>query len=506
MTSTHKIRTRYAPSPTGIPHVGNVRSALFAWLFARHNGGTFILRIEDTDQNRYDARAEQAIIESLDWLGLDQDEGPEVGGDFGPYRQSERLELYGRAARRLIEQADAYYCYCSPERLDRVRKEKQARKEPPGYDNHCRDRQFGPEESFPLFEGASDKAVVRFKMPLEGATTGYDQIRGEVTWENRLIDDFVILKSDQFPTYHLASVVDDHAMEITHVLRADEWLPSLPRHWLLYEAMGYEKPVFAHLPLILGNDRSKLSKRHGAVSVFEYRDQGLLPEALANFLALLGWSLDDHSEKFTLQELVEGFTLERVSASPAVFDVDKLEWMNGVYIRALSEDEFVEKTVRFWEETGAEKRVLAEQLRPLVPLIQERTKRLEEVWPQVSFFVEDISYPAIRIWAGMGVKSAQKADAAGEEIGLPEDAPQVRGWLDSARVRLADMSTWQADSMESDLRALADKLDAKPRLIFGALRVATTGSTVSPPLFETMEALGQEESLRRIERAVSILS
>ncbi|MBM4448931.1 MAG: glutamate--tRNA ligase, partial [Chloroflexi bacterium] len=294
------VRVRFAPSPTGFPHVGNIRTALFNWLFARHSGGVFIVRIEDTDVARRVKGALEGILGGLRWLGLDWDEGPEVGGKYGPYFQSQRLDLYREAAKRLVAQGDAYYCYCSSERLAEIRAEQQKRKQSVGYDRHCRDL-TGAERKQKEAEGITP--VVRFKMPLEGQTSFKDIIWGEIVVENSTLDDYVLLKSDGYPTYHLANVVDDHLMEISHVLRAEEWLSSVPRHKLLYQALGYEMPLLAHLPMILGTDRSKLSKRHGAVSITEYKEQGYLPEAMVNFLALLGWSLDDKTEIFSRDEL-----------------------------------------------------------------------------------------------------------------------------------------------------------------------------------------------------------
>lgn len=500
-----KIRTRYAPSPTGIPHIGNIRSALFAWLFARHNNGDFIVRIEDTDQARYDADAERAIIDSLNWLGLNQDEGPDVGGKYGPYHQSKRLDLYHEAAKRLVTNGHAYYCYCSSERLGQVRKAQQARKEPPGYDNHCRDMNFGPNGNFNGFEGSTGNEVIRFKMPLEGITTAQDNIRGEIAWENQLLDDFVMLKSDGFPTYHLASVVDDHAMEISHVLRGDEWLASLPRHWQIYNALEYEKPVFAHLPIILGDDKSKLSKRHGAASVFEYKDQGFLVEAMINFLALLGWSLDDHTELFSLPELIDSFTIERIGSSPAIFNVDKLEWFNGMYIRQLSNHDFIEKLSSFWQTDETPSKFSLSQLDKITPLVQERTKKLDEVWNQISFFEGDIEYPVIRLWSGMGDKKAQRAEREDTRIEIPENAPEVRNWLSVSLNTLEQMNEWEDEEMEESLRLVASDLGTKPRQLFGALRVAITGSTVSPPLFPSMKILGREKSLERIAKSIALL-
>ena len=308
------FRVRFAPSPTGEPHVGNIRTAIFDWLLAKRHGGEFIVRIEDTDRARAVDGAVEVIIEAMKWLGLDWDEGPDVGGEYAPYKQSERLELYFEHAERLVEAGFAYKCYCSPERLDAVRKARSKQDNATGYDRRCRDlsqdKRACLEEELKL-QGA--RPVVRFRMPLEGTTTVDDLVRGEVTFENRLVDDFVMLKSDGFPTYHLAHLIDDHEMQITHVLRGEEWLPSVPRHLQLYKALGWEPPLFAHLPIILAPDRSKLSKRHGATSLLDYREMGYLPHTMVNFLTLLGWSLDDKTELFTLDSLIENFSIGRVS-------------------------------------------------------------------------------------------------------------------------------------------------------------------------------------------------
>lgn len=503
------VRVRYAPSPTGDPHVGNIRSALFNWLFARHSAGTFIVRIEDTDQERRVEGAEGTILESLRWLGLDWDEGPEVGGDFGPYVQSERVGLYQAAAERLIASDNAYYCYCSSERLDTVREAQQRRKLPTGYDRRCRNLSVEERASE---EASGTKPVVRFKMPLTGKTTFHDFVRGDVTWENRLIDDFVILKSDGFPTYHLANIVDDNAMEISHVLRADEWLASTPRHLLMYEALGWEAPVFAHLPLILGSDRSKLSKRHGSVSLLEYRDQGFLPEAMMNFLALLGWSLDDKTTVISREDLIKNFSLERIGASPSVFDLDKLTWLDGVYIREMDVDTFAKDALPFLE------RDLPQEVsRPLdwgyvvqvCSLIQDRARTLAET-PELAdfFFTEEVSFPPALIWVGMGDKAMKRLADAGDdmsEVSLPENAGDVRRWLEAAGKRLAALEAWEHDPLEQACRGLVEELDTNTRRLFGAMRVALTGRTAAPPLFVTMEALGREKTVRRIEAAVDLL-
>lgn len=486
------VRVRFAPSPTGEPHLGNIRTALFNWLFARNQGGTFIVRVEDTDQARKVEGATDAIFDALRWLGIDWDEGPEAGGDFGPYYQSERLDTYHTHTQQLIEQGDAYYCYCTPDRLDAMRKEQQARKQPPGYDRHCRDLTPEQLEAWRVEMGAGDRQpVVRFKMPLTGISTIDDVIRGEVTFDLSLLDDFVILKSDGYPTYHLANVVDDHLMEISHVMRAEEWLSSAPRHKELYRALGYDMPVLAHLPIILGPDKSKLSKRHGATSVLEYRDNGYLPEAMANFLVLLGWSLDDHTEMFDRESLIRSFDLERVSASPAVFNKDKLDWFNGVYMRTLETDELTEKVLPYLEEGLPE-----EVARPLdrdyvsriMPLVHERLKTLSEA-PELTsfFFLEKLRFnPLDMIQKGMDRFVAQEA-------------------LEKIVERLDPVEPWDEATLEGTLRPLAEELELTTGQLFGPIRVAISGRKAAPPLFETMAVLGKERCMDRLRAALKFL-
>ena len=388
--TTGRVRVRYAPSPTGDPHVGNIRTAMFAWLFARHTGGDFIVRIEDTDTARTQEGSLEAILESLRWLGLDWDEGPEVGGPHAPYTQSQRLELYQRAAQALVDGGHAYYCHCSSERLQEMRKEQQRLRLPTGYDRLCREAGRRPD--------GDPRPVVRFKMPLEGETTIHDLIRGDVTFANATVDDFVMLKSDGYPTYHLASTVDDHLMGISHVLRAEEWLSSTPRHSHLYSALGYEMPYLAHLPIILGPDRSKLSKRHGDVSLLQYRELGYLPEAMINFLALLGWSLDDHTEILSREELVRNFSIERIVRSSAVFNLEKLTWMNGVYIRGLGEEELSDRISGVLDSAlpqDVPRPVSREYVRAVTPLVRERIKTMADA-PELTdfFFLTTLDYPA----------------------------------------------------------------------------------------------------------------
>ncbi|HUT96906.1 MAG TPA: glutamate--tRNA ligase [Dehalococcoidales bacterium] len=485
---TRPVRVRFAPSPTGYPHVGNIRTALFNWLFARHYGGKFIVRIEDTDVTRKVEGAEKGILDSLRWLELNWDEGPDVGGDYGPYYQSQRLKLYKDAAEKLVEQGDAYYCYCSPERLDAMRAEQVKRKQPPGYDRHC--RELSPEERAQK-QAEGIIPVVRFKIPREGQTRFKDLIYGDVVFENSTLDDFVLLKSDGYPTYHLANVVDDHAMEISHVIRAEEWVSSTPRHLLLYKALGFEPPEFIHHPMILGPDRAKLSKRHGSVSILEYRDQGYLAQTMFNFLALIGWSLDDKTEIITRQALVDNFSLERIGKTGAIFNRDKLDWMNGVYIRGLTPGEFFDAAQPYLMtdiDTGKAVIENEDYVRKVLPLVQERAKTLLEVVGLTRFFfVEKLNYdPAMLIGKKMDKDATVKA-------------------LKAAQQKLEPLKAFDEDSLEAVLRPLAPELELKTGQLFGVLRVAVTGQTAAPPLFETMAVLGRERSLQRIAAALSKL-
>ncbi len=474
---------RYAPSPTGLPHVGNIRTALFNWLFARHSDGKFIVRIEDTDVARWVKGAVDSILESLRWLGMDWDEGPEVGGDHGPYFQSQRLDIYHKIARQLIKQDQAYYCYCSPETLEDMRQEQMRRKEPPRYDRRCRNLS-AKEGTQRQIQGSIP--VVRFKTPLSGNTEFGDLIRGKVKFDNRNLDDFVLLKSDGYPTYHLANVVDDHLMEISHVLRADEWVSSTPRHILLYNALGYEPPLFAHLPMILGPDRTKLSKRHGSVSMLDYRAQGYLPEAMMNFLALLGWSLDDKTEIISRDQLVHHFSLKRIAKTGAIFNKEKLDWMNGVYVRQLDVADFSEQALPFLEKglpRGVKRPISREYVEQITPLIQERV----ETWTQVSeyadfFFLEELNHDPARLSADIGAEKALKS-------------------LEAATSGLQNLEDFDTSSLEGLLRPLAKELGLKTGEFFGLLRIATTGRTAAPPLFQTMAVLGKERCLKRIEAA-----
>ena len=487
------VRVRYGPSPTGEPHVGNIRTALFNWLLARHHGGQFIVRIEDTDQARKVEGAEKLIFEAMRWLGIDWDEGPDVGGPYGPYRQSERLDLYRERVQQLLDADAAYACVCSAERLDAMRKEQQARKQPPGYDGRC--RALSKEELEAAVAANDGRHVVRFKMPLEGETVVPDVVRGDVRFKNRLLDDHVILKADGFPTYHLASVVDDNAMQISHVLRGEEWISSAPRHVREYEAFGWDPPVFVHLPIILGPDKGKLSKRHGATSLREYAAEGYLPEALTNFLALLGWSKDDHTVLMSQDELIGAFDVDGIGVTSAMFDVERLREMNGEYIRGLGGDAFLERAGPFLEAAlpaEVERPLDPSALRPIAREIQERVKLLSEFPDYTDFFFlrDPLSY-------------------ANEELmgkGYRDNPAAALAAIEATMQRLKDLELWTNDEVESALRALAEELGVKPGVLFTPIRVALTGKRVAPPLFETVTALGRELTLERLNQAAEHLA
>jgi glutamyl-tRNA synthetase len=479
------VRVRIAPSPTGYFHIGSARTALFNWLFARHHGGKFIVRVEDTDRTRLNPEAVSDMVDNLRWLGLDWDEGPEVGGNFGPYTQSERLDLYRHYANRLVDDGQAYPCYCSPERLASLREAQRENKEDVGYDRHCRYLTAGQRAEN---EAQGIVPVIRLKAPLEGQTTFHDVLYGTITVDNDSLDDLVLLKSDGFPTYHLGVVVDDHLMEISHIMRGDEWLPSVPKHILLYHAFGWEIPIFAHLPLILApTGKGKLSKRHGGVEVREFRRQGYLPEAMVNYLARVGWSYDDKTEIFTREELIRYFDLPGINNSPAHFSYERLEWMNAYYIRQLDADDLAQRLVPFMNQAGFQ--VTAADLRRMVPLIQERLKTLTEAADWIDFFfAEDLAYDA-HLLVGNKMSASESLDA-----------------LRQARERLAALPDFEIETVEPTLRGLAEELSLKVGQLLGIIRVAVTGKTVAPPLFETLAILGRERSLLRIDRGLQALA
>jgi len=481
---TQPVRVRFAPSPTGYLHVGGARTALFNWVFARHHGGVFILRIEDTDRVRSTEESVGGILSSMRWLGLDWDEGPGVGGEYEPYFQMQRLPFYRAVMEQLLQQGKAYYCYCTPQELEQRRKAALSAGKPPGYDRRC--RLLTPKERA-VFEAEDRKSAVRFAMPLEGETIVDDLIHGRVHFANEQLDDLVIMKADSTPTYNFAVVVDDMLMRISHVIRADEHLANTPRQIRIYEALGYPLPRFAHVSMILGEDRAKLSKRHGATSLGDYHGSGYLPEAMFNFLALLGWAYDDKTEIMTQQEIVERFALERVNPSPAVFSKDKLDWMNGVYIRQLRTDDLATRLLPFLERAGLN--VDVEIVQRLVPLIQERIKVLADAIDLVDFFFqEEIAFePQLLIGKKMG----------------PADSLAA---LRSVHRVLDELSAFDEETLEGTLRHLAQQLGLKAGQLFGIIRAAVTGKSVAPPLFGTLSILGKERVLIRIQNAEKALA
>jgi glutamyl-tRNA synthetase len=479
------VRVRIAPSPTGYFHVGSARTALFNWLFARHRGGKFIVRVEDTDRSRYNPEAVPDLVASLRWLGLDWDEGPEVGGDYGPYFQSERIDLYQHYTNLLLEEGHAYECYCSPERLAAVRENQRKQKQDVGYDRHCRNLTAAQRAEY---ESQGVTPVIRFRAPLTGRTSFHDVLYGAITVENETLDDLVLLKSDGYPTYHLANVVDDHLMRISHIMRGDEWLPSVPKHVLLYHAFGWDIPLYAHLPLILApTGKGKLSKRHGGVEIRGFREQGYLPEAMVNYLARVGWSYDDKTEIFDRQELIEYFDLSGINNSPARFSYERLEWMNAYYIRQLDADDLAGRLVPFLARAGFD--ATPAEVRPLVPLVQERLKTLAEVVEWTDFFFQ------ARIDYETEMLVGKKMDAAGSLDALRR-----------VRETLADLPDFHAGTINQALRALASELGLKLGPMLGIVRVAVSGKRVAPPLFETLAILGREKTLARLDRGIEGLA
>jgi glutamyl-tRNA synthetase len=475
------IRTRIAPSPTGDPHVGTAYVALFNLALAWRHGGQFLLRIEDTDRQRSHPASERMIFEALRWLGLDWDEGPDVGGPYGPYRQSERSAIYRDHAQELVRKGAAYPCFCTADRLASLREEQKARKAAVmGYDGWC--RRLDPAEA--ARRAASEPHVIRLAMPEADSMTVTDLLRGEVRFERPQMDDQVLLKSDGFPTYHLANVVDDHLMKISHVVRAEEWLSSLPKHVQLYRSFGWEMPVFCHLPLLRNSDKSKISKRKNPVSLNHYRRAGYLPEALVNYLALMSFSMPDGREEFTLKELVACFELERISLGGPVFDLEKLTWLNGRYLRRLSTDEIIGRLRGHL--------LSDEYLGAVIALCRERVDTLEGFFDYAGFFFTgEIAYDAEAL---RGMVPAERTPPAAAKALLALLETSVDGLLD-----------WNAETVETALRTFAEGEGWRPKDLYMTVRLAVTGRSATPPLFETMAVLGKDACRRRLRRAAEVL-
>ncbi|MEM6282468.1 MAG: glutamate--tRNA ligase [Chloroflexota bacterium] len=494
MTDSKPVRVRFAPSPTGPMHIGGLRTAVFNWLFARHHNGSFILRIEDTDRSRYDEEAEKLIFAAMDWIGIDVDESTIHGGEFGPYRQSERLELYQKWAKWLVENDRAYYDYTTPEELEQINEAKKARKEPPGYDR--RHRSITEEERAKLkAEGRPE--VIRFKMPLEGKTVIHDMIRGKIEFDNDTLQDNVLLKSDGFPTYHLANVVDDHYMEISHIMRANEWIASAPLHKQLYNAFGWDMPEIAHLPVLLNpNGKGKMSKRELQdekgnvipVLVHRYEELGFLPDAMMNFLSNIGWTFGDDVEVFTTEESIARFDGTRINPSNSAYPADKLRWYNGIYIREhTSTEELIEMVKPFLEKAGLP--VDEGKLRIITPAVQTRMETLTE-FPEITRF----------IFAPEFIPASVE-----DHIQKKMDAESTLKALQIAYDTLKDME-FDAVAMEDPMRQLAKDNGFKVGQLFGTLRTATAAQRIAPPLFDSFVALSKEETLRRIQLSIDLMT
>ncbi|HVN16114.1 MAG TPA: glutamate--tRNA ligase [Anaerolineales bacterium] len=485
------VRTRFAPSPTGRMHIGSARSALYPFLLARRTGGTFILRIEDTDQKRFVPGAEQELIDGLHWLGIQYDEGPDIGGPYGPYRQTERRAIYHEQAWALVEAGKAFPCFCAPERLEKVRQEQLKNKQNPHYDGTC--RLLSPEEARRRVD-AGEKYVIRFKMPKEGSITTTDLLRGPITTENSALDDSVLLKSDGLPTYHLAAMVDDHLMQITHVIRGSEWLPSMPLHIHVIRAFGWQEPVFAHLSVFLKpSGKGKLSKRDKAdamkdghsIYLGDMKELGYTPEGVLNWIALMGWGVPE-DDVMTLDQMIERFSIDHLTPSPAAVNFAKLDHFNGTHIRLLSTEDLAARIKPYFIQAGLG--VDEARLLKVVPLIQERLVTLDDCLDFAGFFFRENVEPNPDELIAKGLTAAQSAEAARKSYEILSSLPELNHQI-----------------AEPPMRDLVEKLGLTPNQVFGILRVATTGQKVSPPLFESMEVIGKEKVLERIKRAIAIL-
>ena len=489
------VRVRIAPSPTGDPHVGTAYVALFNYIFAKHNKGSFVLRIEDTDQTRSTPESETAILDSLRWLNLNWNEGPDVGGPYGPYRQSERTEIYREHADKLIESGHAYRCFCTPERLTEMRKVRGPRQT--GYDRHCR-HLTAEEQQEKLDSGIS--FVVRSAFPIEGETSWTEIRRGNITVPNTQVDDQILLKSDGFPTYHLANVVDDHLMKISHVVRAEEWINSTPKHLHLYKSFGWDPPQFVHLPLLRNADRTKISKRKNPVSLDFYRKAGYLPETMLNFLAMMGWTMPEGQEMFTPEEMIKAFSFERISLGGPVFDLKKLRWLNGLYIRELKSSALLSRI---------QQEVLSpDYLQNILPLIHKRIETLDEVVPFITMFCSgelhidpELFIPKV---AKKVAKRKNKPALTKEEI--ITELQEKYLWIHHVAEILDTVYNFTNEVLEARIRELAEEKELNVGRLFMVIRVAMTGTPATPPLFETMEVLGRVRIQRRFRESMAAIT
>jgi glutamyl-tRNA synthetase len=481
----NEIRVRFAPSPTGYLHIGGARTCLFNWLLARRIGGKLVLRIEDTDLERLKENSVEQILSSLKWLGMNWDEGPERGGEFGPYFQSQRMDIYKREAEGLVDQGKAYYCYCTSEELEERRTKAKEKGGSFKYDGRCKELSQEEKDRFIL---AGRKPVIRIKAPREGQTVVNDIIRGSVSFDNTLLDDIIIFKSNGMPTYNFACVIDDYSMEISHVIRAEEHLSNTPKQIIIYNALGHMCPQFAHVPMILAPDRSKLSKRHGATSVEEFRDQGFLPQAIVNYLCLLGWSTDKQDEIINLESAAAQFSLERVSKNAAIYDTKKLTWINGHYLKTLDIEYITKLTRPFMQEIGIDVNGVDKgMLKSIVNLVREKVWTLTEIAEGARFFFE---------------RPCQYEEKGVEKYFRKEGASKL---LNGIKQKLKELDSFDKTSIETVYRSYAEELEIKAGELIHPTRMALTGKTVSPGLFEIMEVMGKDECVERMKNAIEFL-
>jgi len=492
MTTEKPARVRFAPSPTGHMHLGSARTALYDYLLARQTGGQFILRIEDTDQKRFVPGTEEELCDGLRWLGIPYDEGPDIGGPTGPYRQSQRKEIYQEYGRKLVETGHAYYCFCTSGRLEQLHQEQMKRKEQPHYDGHCRSISL---EEADQRRANGEKFVIRFKTPREGVTVAHDVVRGDITVENRTIDDYILVKTDGWALYHLAAMVDDHLMKITHVIRGSEWLATFPLHAMIIRAFGWEEPEWLHLSVFLKpSGKGKMSKREASelikdgYSIFikDFESLGYLPEAVINWIALMGWSYDDHTEFFTLPDLVEKFSVEKLNPSPAAINFTKLDYFNGLHIRSLKPEDLARRIEPFFVARGL--KTDFQTLVRIAPIIQERLSTLDDALDFAAFFFQEVVSPKPEELVAKGLTAAQSAEIARKSLEILNAIPDLT-----------------QETAEPPMRQMVEESGYSAGQVFGIIRVAVTGQKVSPPLFESMAIIGKEKVLLRLQSAISIL-
>ena len=496
-----KVRVRIAPSPTGDPHVGTAYIGLFNYAFAKHNGGDFILRIEDTDRTRFSGDSEQQIFDAMKWLGLNYDEGPDVGGEAGPYRQSERFSIYKDYAEQLVEKGEAYYCFCTAERLQKLRERQAAMKQAPGYDGHCRNLS---KEEVEAKLAAGEPYVIRLKMPYEGETVVNDGLRGEIRFENSKIDDQVLLKSDGFPTYHLANIVDDHLMGITHVIRAEEWISSTPKHIQLYKAFGWDEPKWYHMPLLRNADKTKISKRKNPVSLNYYKEEGYLKEGLLNFLALMGWSFGENKEIFTIDEMIQNFSFDKISLGGPVFDLVKLGWVNNHHMRLKDLDELTKLAIPYFAQAGYyENENLSDEefskLKRIVEITREGSQTLKELPVNASIYFEDeFELPVIE--EGMNKKERKSIEKLTSSLETETGKKSIQMFIEKINKLNEKISE---DEAKQILHELQDEIGEGPAAVLMPLRAVITGKARGADLYTVIAVIGKERTLARINNILN---